>query len=129
MRIPRRSLATTLATALTAMLIPLAAPVAAFEATSAVFINEIHYDNTGTDAGEAIEIVGPAGTDLSGWSIVLYNGNGGAVYDTDALSGVLDDQGGGYGTDVVSYPSNGIQNGSPDGIALVNGATLVQFLY
>ena len=31
-----------------------------------VFINEIHYDNTGTDAGEAIEIAGPAGTNLAG---------------------------------------------------------------
>jgi hypothetical protein len=40
--IQRRSLALTLATALVAMLMPLAAPVAAFEATSAVFINEIH---------------------------------------------------------------------------------------
>ena len=50
-RIPRRSLASILATSLIAMLMPLAAPVAAFEATSAVFINEIHYDNTGTDAG------------------------------------------------------------------------------
>ena len=25
------------------------------------FINEIHYDNTGKDTGEAIEIAGPAG--------------------------------------------------------------------
>jgi hypothetical protein len=39
-----------------------------------VFINEIHYDNNGIDANEAIEIAGPAGTDLSGWSLVLYNG-------------------------------------------------------
>ena len=31
------------------------------------FINEIHYDNTGKDTGEAIEIAGPAGTNLSGW--------------------------------------------------------------
>ena len=127
-RIPRRSLATTLVTALVAALIPLAAPAAAFEATSAVFINEIHYDNTGTDAGEAVEIVGPAGTDLNGWSIILYNGAGGAVYDTDALSGVISDQGGGYGTIALTYPSNGIQNGAPDAIALVNGTTVVQFL-
>ena len=41
-----------------------------------VFINEIHYDNTGTDAGEFIEIAGPAGTNLSDYSIVLYNGTG-----------------------------------------------------
>ncbi|RPJ28367.1 MAG: ExeM/NucH family extracellular endonuclease [Chloroflexi bacterium] len=97
--------------------------------SSTVFINEIHYDNAGTDAGESVEIAGPAGTDLTGWSIVLYNGSTGAVYDTDALSGVISDQLGGYGTTVLTYPSNGIQNGAPDGIALVNASsTLVQFL-
>jgi hypothetical protein len=35
-----------------------------------VFINEIHYDNTGTDVGEAVEIAGYAGIDLTGWSII-----------------------------------------------------------
>ncbi len=54
-----------------------------------VFINEIHYDNVGTDTGEFIEVAGPAGTDLTGWSIVLYNGNGGGLYDTDPLAGVI----------------------------------------
>ena len=54
--------------------------------SSTVFINELHYDNIGTDAGEAVEIAAPAGTDLTGWTVVLYNGNGGAVYDTDALT-------------------------------------------
>ena len=43
-----------------------------------VFISEIHYDNVGADAGEAVEVFGPAGTDLTGWSIVLYNGANGA---------------------------------------------------
>jgi len=94
----------------------------------AVFINEIHYDNTGTDAGEAIEIAGPAGTDLTGWSLVLYNGNGGADYNTTSLSGTIPDLGGGFGVVVVNYPVNGIQNGSPDGVALVNGSSVVQFL-
>ncbi|NNL70294.1 MAG: hypothetical protein HKO70_10070, partial [Acidimicrobiia bacterium] len=37
-----------------------------------VFINEIHYDNASTDTGEAVEIAGPAGTDLTDWSVVLY---------------------------------------------------------
>jgi hypothetical protein len=44
-----------------------------------VFINEIHYDNTGTDVGEGVEIAGTAGTDLTGWSII-HNGNGGVSY-------------------------------------------------
>ncbi len=95
-----------------------------------VFINEIHYDNAGTDAGEAIEVAGPAGTDLTGWSIVLYNGTGGASYDTDALPTTIPNQGGtGFGTVSLSYASNGLQNGAPDGIALVNAsAQVVQFL-
>jgi VCBS repeat-containing protein len=99
-----------------------------------LFINEIHYDNVGTDTGEAIEIAGPAGTDLTGWSIVRYNGNGGVVYtspaqSSPALSGTIPDQGNGYGTVVVTYPQDGLQNGPPDGIALVapNGQA-VQFL-
>ncbi|MDH4055833.1 MAG: ExeM/NucH family extracellular endonuclease [Gammaproteobacteria bacterium] len=94
-----------------------------------VFINEFHYDNTGTDAGEAIEVAGPAGTDLTGWSLVLYNGSNGTVYNTIALSGAIPNQQVGYGTVTVSLPVNGLQNGSPDGIALVDaGSTLIQFL-
>jgi uncharacterized protein len=98
------------------------------QGTPAVFINEIHYDNTGTDAGEFIEIAGPAGTDLAGYAIVLYNGSGGASYDTDPLAGVIPNQQNGFGTISLGYPSNGVQNGSPDGIALVQGTTVIQFL-
>lgn len=94
-----------------------------------VFINEIHYDNASTDTGEAIEIAGPAGTDLTGWSVVLYNGSGGTVYNTTVLSGTLSDAGDGYGFAVLTYPSNGIQNGSPDGLALIDAiSNVVQFL-
>jgi predicted extracellular nuclease len=101
----------------------------AASAQTQIFFNEIHYDNDGTDTGEAIEIAGPAGTDLTGWSIVLYNGSGGTSYDTKFLNGVIPNSNGtGFGVVVVSYPANGIQNGSPDGMALVNGLTVVQFL-
>lgn len=97
--------------------------------SSTVFINEIHYDNTGTDTGEFIEIAGPAGTNLTGWRIELYNGAGGARYDNDSLSATIPSQQGGYGTVSLSYPTDGIQNGSPDGIALVDPSnTVVQFL-
>lgn len=92
-----------------------------------VFINEIHYDNVGTDAGEAVEVAGLAGSNLSGWSLVLYNGNGGASYGTVALSGVIGNQDDGYGT--LSFLVPNLQNGSPDGIALVNNlGQVVQFL-
>jgi len=95
---------------------------------STVFVNELHYDNDGTDAGEFVEIAGPAGTDLSGWSLVLYNGNGGAPYDTAALSGTIPDSQGGYGVVTVQYPVNGVQNGGEDALALVDGDDVVQFL-
>jgi predicted extracellular nuclease len=110
-------------------LLGLTAPPAAAlaPADGTVFINEIHYDNDGADAGEAIEIAGPAGTDLARWSLVLYNGSNSAAYDTVALSGTLSDQDGGFGT--VSFSAAGLQNGDPDGIALVDASgALVQFL-
>ncbi len=94
-----------------------------------VFINELHYDNAGTDVDEAIEIAGAAGTDLTNWSIVLYNGSNGTVYNTISISGVIADQQGGFGTIIQVLPANGLQNGAPDGLALVdNNNTVVQFL-
>src|SRR3954471_10742348 len=98
-------------------------------AQGAVHVSELHYDNAGADTGEAIEISGPAGTDLTNWSVVLYNGTGGASYNTQTLSGVLPNTCGARGVVVLNYPSNGIQNGSPDGIALVDGSgTVVEFI-
>lgn len=94
-----------------------------------VFINEFHYDNAGTDTGERIEVVAPAGTSLAGWTIVLYNGTGGVRYATLNLSGTVANQCGGHGTAVVTIGSTGLQNGAPDGFALVDaGGAVVQFL-
>ena len=93
-----------------------------------VNIVEIHYDNLDLDVGEAIEIEGPAGYSLDGWSLVLYNQTGGAVYNTRTLTGTFADQCSGRGTLVFSYPANGIQNGDADGVALVRGTTVAEFL-
>ncbi|MGB0101162.1 MAG: hypothetical protein WBP61_12860, partial [Nocardioides sp.] len=103
-------------------------PTSSAHAVPGVFISELHYDNVGTDSGEFVEVTAPAGTDLTGYQVVLYNGNGGASYDTDALSGTVADQQDGWGTAVVDYPANGIQNGAPDGVALVADGTVVEFL-
>jgi hypothetical protein len=86
------------------------------------WINELHYDNAGTDAGEFIEVViQNAGTySLADFSVVLYNGSNGQSYDTKTLdlfaTGVVS---GSYSLYYYSYPANGIQNGAPDGMALV----------
>ena len=127
----RRFLVLAVAAALMASFIPgVSAPrVHAQQAPGDIFISEFHYDNGGADAGEFVEVTAPAGTDLTGWSIVLYNGTGGASYDTDSFTGTVANQSVGFGTMVIDYPSNGIQNGSPDGIALVDDeGTLIEFL-
>ena len=118
------------AVALVSTLLVGPAPASGFsEPGTQVFVNEIHYDNDGTDVGEFVEIAGPAGTDLTGWSVELYNGSATQlnVYDTIALSGTIDDEG--TGTGAVSFAQAGIQNGAPDGLALVDASgTVVQFL-
>src|SRR5207248_646139 len=61
--------------------------------------------------------------------IILYNGTGGASYDTKTLSGQIPATCGARGVIVQTYPSNGIQNGSPDGFALVDASNnVVEFL-
>jgi predicted extracellular nuclease len=93
------------------------------------WINEFHYDNASTDVGEFIEIAGAAGTSLSGYSLVLYDGNNKTAYSTVALGGSIPDQAGGFGAVLFSFPTNGIQNGSPDGIALVGpGNVVLEFI-
>jgi endonuclease I len=116
--------------ALAAALLAASLPAAAFVTPSAqVFVNEVHYDNEGTDVGEAIEIAAPAGTSLAGWSVVLYNGSNGTSYATFELSGSVPDQCGGWGTIVIDVPpATGLQNGSPDGLALLDGTDVVHFL-
>lgn len=99
-------------------------PAASAQAASPTtpFISEIHYDNAGADVGEFVEVQFPPGTGSAGWIVVLYNGATSPtstalkVYDSDPLPPVVD------GVAVVEYGPNGIQNGAPDGLALVNPA-------
>lgn len=91
------------------------------------FINEIHYENNGADTGEAVEVAAPAGTDLTGYKIYYYNGANNDVYATATLSGAASDSGNGRGFIQITF--SGIQNGSPDGMALVDDvATVLEFI-
>jgi hypothetical protein len=97
-----------------------------------VWINEIHYDNIGTDSNEFVEVVGVAGTSLSDYSLILYNGavpGNATPYNTRVLSGTIPSQVNGFGAVSFAYPANGIQNGDPDAVALVkNGTNALLFL-
>ena len=125
-RAPARPLILALIAAMAIAALPAGTALAFTLDPATVWINEIHYDNTGADAGETVEIAGPAGTDLTGWTLVGYNGSGGAPYDPKPLTGTIPDQQNGFGTVKVDFV--GLQNGSPDAIALVHGSDLVQFL-
>ncbi|MDO6447129.1 hypothetical protein Q4493_15260 [Colwellia sp. 1_MG-2023] len=93
-----------------------------------IFINEIHYDNIGTDQHEFFELMAEAGTDLTGWQVELYNGSNGATYGNAInLSGIISDTNNGFG--FASFSPSNIQNGAPDGLALIDNLGVVrQFL-
>jgi len=110
----------------------LAALIAAPSALAqSAFLNEFHYDNDGGDTGEFVEIAVADGIlDVEDVVITLYNGSGGASYNTvsgaDLTVGASQN---GYTLYTYSFPSNGIQNGSPDGIALsTTEGDVLQFL-
>lgn len=117
-----------------------------FQLAGQVYINEIDYDQPGTDDVEFIELVGPDATSLDGYVIELVNGNDGSVYRSADLTGytIPSDNVSGYGFFVIGaatvpnvdltpsgWPAtNIIQNGSPDGILLkLNGVVVDGFSY
>ncbi len=99
-------------------------------ANADVFINEIHYDDVDADNNESVEVVATAGETLSAYRIVRYNGSGGASYGDDLLpAGSSVSCGATVSVATLIYPLNGLQNGAPDGLALVGpGDVVVQFL-
>lgn len=114
-------------TSFTAILFSL---VATFNVASAdIWVNELHYDNTGGDSGEFLEVVdgpGMAGVDLSTVTLSLYNGNGGAVYNSESLNNFLvGDLVDGY--QFYTWEPSSIQNGAPDGWAIDVAGTVEEF--
>ena len=75
-------------------------------------INEFHYDNTGSDTGEFIEVRVNTGADASALALTLYNGSNGTVYNTLSLPSDPAGRDADYDYYVVNLPSNGLQNGA-----------------
>lgn len=119
----------------------LAAVLLLFAGTSrAVVINEIDYDQPGTDTAEFIELFnpGPDAVDLGVFQLVLVNGTGGgaSIYNTINLPSlglgagayfvVCGDAANVINCDLdVSPDSNLIQNGAPDAVALLDISGIV----
>jgi large repetitive protein len=108
-------------------------------------INEIDYDQPGSDTAEYVEIYNPGSTelDLTDLAIVLFNGSGNIQYRRVDLAGAnggklpggkylvigvatIPVAAGGilYTPPTTDWPaSDAVQNGAPDGIALINTRT------
>ena len=108
------------------------------DATSLV-INEIVYDPSGTDVGCFIEILGPPGLDLTGYTLDAVNGNDGVATLVATLSGHALGASGYFvlAQDATVKVASGatksinkladLQNG-PDNVVLKHGATVVDAL-
>ena len=108
-------------------------------ASAGVVINEVDYDQPGTDTAEFIELKnnGPTAVNLGTYTLELSNGaSAGALYLTIALPNVTLLGGGyyviGFGSAnpwhadlTYNHLDNMVQNGSPDAIGLRDGGVLV----
>jgi hypothetical protein len=88
-----------------------------------LMINEVDYDQVGTDADGFVEIhnAGDAAADLADVDLVAVNGGDSTEYAREQLTGTL--AAGGYLVVAIE-----LQNGAPDGLALLEGSTLVDAL-
>ena len=108
--------------------------------STTLVVNEIDYDQPGTDDAEFVEIknVSGASVSLAGHSLSLVNGTGGgaSVYQTIDLPGTSLGPGDHFvvcanpaataNCDLdVTPETNLIQNGAPDAVAIVLGGTVV----
>ena len=111
-------------------------------AEAALIINEVDYDQPGSDTAEFIELYnnGPASIELNGYTLELVNGSNGNAYNSFDLEGnniaaggylVLCDDTTSVVNCTIDVGNNGwLQNGGSDGeaIALYNDSLLIDSL-
>lgn len=110
-------------------------PAARVTASTTLVINEVDYDQPGTDSEEFLEIknIGSAGIDLGEYDVLGVNGgtNPGTEYRRTSLDAVTLSPGDYYvigssgvaNVDQVIGTTNIWQNGAPDALALVRNTT------
>lgn len=95
-------------------------------------INEIHYDDTGLDDNEMVEVRVSNGYDVSQMSLYLYNGKTGlqnmySVIPMTSINVDLISSDAAFDYYVWDAPMSGLQNGA-DGIALVDAGNVIEFI-
>ena len=111
---------------------------ASFSTQASLIINEVDYDQLGTDTAEFIELynTGTSSLSLDGFALDLINGNTGSAYRNIDLSGfsvaasdyfVVCNANGTVANCDFAFTSSSswLQNGAPDGIALYDNNTLI----
>lgn len=97
-------------------------PAPAAQGGPDLWVSELHYDNEGADVDEGVELAGADRQRADGWTLALYNGSDGTVYRTVSVNGTL--SGGALWIEI-----DGLQNGAPDGLALVRpDGSVAEFL-
>jgi hypothetical protein len=83
--------------------------------TPGLVLNEVDYDQVGTDGDGFVELnnAGTSAIDLTGIALVFVDGADSAEYEREALTGTLDP-----GAHLVVAAD--AQNGAPDGLALID---------
>jgi len=100
----------------------------AFSDLPNIWINEIHYDDAGTDLDEFVEVVAPeAFSELSSITLTFYNGTDGKEYASSTLDAFADGETV-SGFKLYYLEKSGIQNGAPDGLSLDYNGSVIQFL-
>ena len=114
------------------------ASISVVDTPGTIVINEVDYDQPGTDGPEYLELYNPGSSpvDLAGLQLILVNGSNGMPYGTLDLGGVATSLAAGQylvvhasgvtvpaGALVAAIPGGSIQNGGPDGIALWDSNT------
>ena len=106
---------------------------------ASLLINEIDYDQPGSDSAEFIELYNPAGTPLmlDGYTLALVNGSSGSAYHSFDLSGLqiaalgylvlCNDIQAVSNCSIDAASGSWMQNGGPDGdaAALLQGTAMI----
>lgn len=123
----RRSLALLASVSLALSACGHAPPEAAFRPLAAAgepVLNEVYYDAPGTDSGTFIELKGPAGKSLSGYSLAAFD-TAGTQYRTITLSGTIPASGYFVVAQDTTVPNRSLVNSGAD---LNNGSASLRLL-
>ncbi|WP_019587255.1 lamin tail domain-containing protein [Deinococcus apachensis] len=96
----------------------------ALAAAGEPIINELYYDSAGTDTGTFIELRGPAGKSLSGYTLTAYD-TAGTAYRTLTLSGTIPASGYYVVAQDTTVPGRTLVNSGTD---LNNGSASLRLL-